>query len=84
MNTDRRILLSLIATGRITPREAERLLAFWLSEDDFILRAAVCLAVIWLLLPHLCMLCTGYTRVLASLLHGVFFSAHRVLACFTH
>ena len=29
MNRDRRAILSLIALGRITPREAERLLAAW-------------------------------------------------------
>ena len=29
MNTDRRAILALIAMGRITPTEAERLLAAW-------------------------------------------------------
>jgi len=29
MNTDRRAILSLVATGRITATEAERLLAAW-------------------------------------------------------
>jgi hypothetical protein len=29
MNTDRRVILALIAMGRITPAEAERLLAAW-------------------------------------------------------
>lgn len=29
MNTDRRAILSLVATGRITASEAERLLAAW-------------------------------------------------------
>ncbi len=29
MNTDRRVILSLVATGRITAAEAERLLAAW-------------------------------------------------------
>lgn len=29
MNTDRRAILALIAMGRITPAEAERLLAAW-------------------------------------------------------
>ena len=29
MNTDRRVVLTVIAMGRITPAEAERLLAVW-------------------------------------------------------
>jgi hypothetical protein len=51
MNTDRQTILSLVAMGRITPREAERLLAVWPDGDDAILRLALCLAFAALALP---------------------------------
>lgn len=43
MNTDRRTILALIAMGRITPAEAERLLAAWNEsrETAWILAASV-------------------------------------------
>ncbi len=34
MNNERRAILSLIAMGRITPREAERLLACWPDNSE--------------------------------------------------
>lgn len=34
MNNERRAILSLIAMGRITPREAERLLACWPDSSE--------------------------------------------------
>jgi hypothetical protein len=52
MNTDRRAILSLIAMGRITPREAERLLAILSDWDDAIVRVAVICAVAWMVVPH--------------------------------
>jgi hypothetical protein len=53
MNSDRSAILSLVAMGRITPREAERLLALWRDNDDAILRLALCLAFAGLALPYL-------------------------------
>ena len=43
MNTDRRAILALIALGRITPAEAERLLVVWNEsrETAWILSASV-------------------------------------------
>jgi hypothetical protein len=52
MNSDRSAILSLVAMGRITPREAERLLAAWREADDTILRLALCLAFAGLVLPY--------------------------------
>jgi hypothetical protein len=52
MNSDRSAILSLVAMGRITPREAERLLAVWRDADDMILRLALCLAFAGLVLPY--------------------------------
>lgn len=41
MQKERKIILSLIALGRITPREAERLLAVWsLGREEFWIIAA--------------------------------------------
>lgn len=53
MHTDRSAILSLVAIGRITPREAERLLAVWRDGDETILRLALCLAFAGLILPYL-------------------------------
>jgi hypothetical protein len=83
MNTDRRTILSLIAMGRITPREAERLLAVWPDEDEFILRAAVCLSVAWMVLPHLRGWFTAVSRPLTALLPQLSFALHHVLATVT-
>jgi hypothetical protein len=84
MNTDRRAILSLVAMGRITPREAERLLAVWPDGDEAILRLALCLAFAALALPGLKEVFTEVTHVLAALMPGLFASAHHTLACATH
>jgi hypothetical protein len=54
MNTDRRAILALIAMGRITPAEAERLLAAWNEsrETAWILAAGVGFALLAHLHPH--------------------------------
>jgi hypothetical protein len=48
MNTDRRTILALIATGRITPGEGERLLAAWNESRETLWILAFSLAVICL------------------------------------
>ncbi|MDR3726218.1 MAG: hypothetical protein P4K86_04155 [Terracidiphilus sp.] len=56
MQTDRRILLHLVALGRITPAEAERLLTVWNQgrENLWALSGAVLIACLALLrLPEL-------------------------------
>lgn len=67
MNIDRRAILSLIALGRISPREAERLLAVTSDEDDFILKVAVCVAIAWLALPQVHPLFAGLEHGLGAL-----------------
>lgn len=52
MNTDRRAILALIATGRITPAEAERLLAVWNESRETAWILAFSLAVICMAQPH--------------------------------
>jgi hypothetical protein len=45
MRKERQIILSMIALGRITPREAERLLAVWsLGREEFWVIAACLVA----------------------------------------
>ena len=54
MRSDRRTILSLLALGRITPSEAERLLiACNASTDDFWIFAACVAATLFTLVPHL-------------------------------
>lgn len=45
MQTDRHIILSLIAAGRITPVEAERLLVLSNERAETLLALAACLAI---------------------------------------
>jgi hypothetical protein len=83
MNTDRRAILSLVAMGRITPREAERLLAVWPDGDETILCLALCLAFAALALPGLKDIFTEITHVLVALMPGLRAAAHHTLACIT-
>ncbi len=62
MNIDRRAILSLIAMGRITPREAERLLAVSSASDETTVRLVVLFAVVWLLVPHAHEIGTGLSH----------------------
>lgn len=43
MNNDRRAILSLVAAGRITAQEAERLLALWNDDREWLWGAVLCL-----------------------------------------
>ena len=60
MNTDRRTILALIAMGRITPAEAERLLAAWDESRE----------TAWILAFSLAVLCMAQLHV-HSLLPGL-------------
>jgi hypothetical protein len=53
MNTDRRAILSLVATGRITVAEAERLLAAWSDSRETAWILILCLVFACLAQPHL-------------------------------
>jgi hypothetical protein len=68
MHTDRSAILSLVASGRITPREAERLLAVSRDGDDTILRLALCLAFVALMLPQVGIAVAAIGQALATLL----------------
>jgi len=71
MNTDRSAILSLVAMGRISPREAERLLAVSWDADDSILRLALCLAFVWLVLPQVGTVANSVGRTLPALLPAI-------------
>ena len=73
---DRRAILSLIALGRVTPPEAERLLAVTAEEDELILRLAVCLAVVWLALPQIHQLWAGLNHMLGVVLPAISACGH--------
>jgi hypothetical protein len=77
MNKERTTILYLVAVGRITPRDAERLLALWSGEDEFILRMAVCCAAFWAFCPHFRLSLDGY----AALFPAVVFTLRHSLAC---
>jgi hypothetical protein len=83
MNTDRRAILSLVAMGRITPREAERLLAVWPNGDEAVLRLALCLAFAALVLPGLKELLAEFTHVLAAMMPALLGATHHTLAIAT-
>ena len=80
MNTDRRAILSLVATGRITPRDAERLLAVWRDSDDALVRMVLCLAFAWLVMSHMGDLFVGISSMLLALAP----SLHHSIAFITH
>jgi hypothetical protein len=82
MNRDRVALLNLIAMGRITPREAERLLAVWNDPDETVLKLAVCLAVTWIALSHLHEFFAGIEQTVSVLVPGLWATAQRALASF--
>ena len=71
MDTECSAILSLVANGRVTPREAERLLAAWRDGEDTILRLALCLAFVALLLPDVANAVTAIGQTFASLLPAV-------------
>jgi hypothetical protein len=79
MNTDRRAILSLVATGRITAAEAERLLAAWNDSRETAWILALGLAFVLLaqvhlreLLPMLMHLFNAQIPALAEAVHHAF------------
>ena len=66
MKSDRQIILSLVALGRITPAEAERLLAAWIAGREELLVLATCLV-------------AGLTQILPGVAHLAQHLAHTLL-----
>lgn len=67
MQNERRVILSLVAMGRITPREAERLMMAASNEDDVLLRMMVLLSAAWLALPQIGAVLTSALHTVAAL-----------------
>jgi hypothetical protein len=80
MITDRRAILSLIAMGRITPREAERLLAVWSDRDEVVVWLAVIAATLCLLLPDLHEIFAGLSHALEALSPRFLTAGHHAAA----
>ncbi len=70
MHTDRSAIFSLVASGRITPREAERLLAVSRDGEDTI-RLALYLAFLALALPLVGNAVAAIGPTLAALLPAI-------------
>jgi hypothetical protein len=81
MNNDRRAILSLIALGRITPCEAERLLALAPDAEESLLRLALCLVFAWLALPQITGVITETEHALLRMSPAIFTAVHHALAC---
>jgi hypothetical protein len=73
MQTDRRAILTLVALGRITPSEAERLLLAWNASRETLWGPATFLAIACLFQSSQPALSTGATQVI-----------HRGLPLLTH
>lgn len=81
MELDRRTILSLIAMGRITPREGERLLAAWEDGDDAILKFAVALAIGWIVLPQVSQIVASVAHTVSMVAPGVAALAQSLVSC---
>jgi hypothetical protein len=66
MRQERQTILALVAMGRLTPREAERLMTG--DADEALLRMTICLAAAWLALPQIGAVLTGMMHTLAMVL----------------
>jgi len=80
---DRPVILHLVATGRITAAEAERLLLAWNSGRASLWAIAACAALCWAAQQQLHALFPALVQLIHSLVPEVSLSAHRALALFT-
>ena len=80
MQTDRRAILSLVALGRITPAEAERLLIAWNQGWESVLVYAACIAAVLLaeLDPYRAL--PGIAHLAQALISARIISLHHALA----
>jgi hypothetical protein len=80
MPNGRRTILSLVALGRISPAEAERLLIVWNQGREGFWVIAACVAAVMLVLPDPHHLVQGLVHFAESLLSGRVISVHPALA----
>jgi hypothetical protein len=74
---DRRAIFSLIAMGRITPAQAERLLAVANERSETMLALAACAVAMFLMMMHRHDLVPGISHLVRSLLPGITAAAHQ-------
>ena len=83
MNSDRRTILALIALGRITPAQAERLLAVANDGRETAMILALCLAYACLAQLHLHELLPGLMHLLSAQVPALAGSVRQVLLSMT-
>jgi len=84
MNTDRRAILLLIALGRISPREAERLLAVCPDNSEVFWALAACFGVALLALPPAHELLRGLVHCIRAVLPATGINANQALSFLAH
>jgi hypothetical protein len=80
MQTDRRAILSLVALGRITPAEAERLLIAWNQGWESVLVCAACIAAALLAQLDPNQVLPGLVHLAQALISGRVIPLHHALA----
>jgi hypothetical protein len=83
MNRDRQTILSLVAMGRITAAEAERLLAAWSESRDTAWIVALCLAFACLAQIHLREILPMLMHLCSASIPAMFEGVHHALAPIT-
>jgi hypothetical protein len=84
MQTDRRAILSLVALGRISPSEAERLLVAWNQGWETFWVGAACIAAVLLAQFDATQALPGLAHFAQSLLSGRIFPLHHALVLLSH
>jgi hypothetical protein len=80
MRNDRRVILHLVAMGRITPAEAERLLIVWNEGREVLWVAVLCVAALILSQLPMWELLPGLARAAHGLLGSASHLSHHALA----
>jgi CHASE2 domain-containing sensor protein len=84
MQTDRRAILSLIALGRISPSEAERLLVAWNQGWETFWVCAATVVAILLAQFDIDQALPALAHLVQSLLSGRMFTLHHALMLLSH
>jgi hypothetical protein len=84
MSTDRRAILHLVALGRITPAEAQRLLTVWNQGRESLLALAGGILIACLAQLPLRELFPGVAHAFHSLVAGNLLSLHTAQSLVTH
>ena len=83
MNSHRRAILQLVAMGRVTPGQAERLLIALNDDRETLWALAACIAISGLAQIHLSQLLPELLHVAQSIMPGSVISLHHALSLAT-